>query len=662
MSWPPTQNWTPKLAHAAVIAGALLSSALGCGSGRKQDGLPRLVVLGVDGMDARLTRQYLAEGRLPHLAHLAQTGSFIDLQTSNPPQSPVAWSHFITGHPSESHGIYDFVHRDPVALAPYLSTSRVEEPTFSIRVGRWRVPLGAPKMKLLRDGEPFWERLAAAGIPASVLKIPAHFPPSPSGEVQTLSGMGTPDLLGTYGTFQILTDDPALVGRDLPGGIVNRLSFEGRSGAGALTGPAHPFLAETTPLTLAVRLAVNGDHTAVLVRLGEEARLLRLGEWSDWIPVSFDPGALVPSVSGMVRLLLKSLAPHTLIYVSPINIDPAAPAMRISWPPELAEAIAAEVGRFYTQGMPEDTKALEAGVLSDDEFLAQARIVFEEEHALLRWQLERFSGGLLFSYISIVDQVSHMFFRALDPDADAETRRHAEVIPELYRRIDDVVGEVRAAVGPETTLLVMSDHGFAPYRHKVNLNTWLLQRGYLSVHESPGQGALGHIDWEHTQAYALGLNQLFINLRGREAEGIVSAQERPVVVERIARELESWIDPGSGGRVVTRAYRAPAGVHPDRTPDLIVGFARGYRSSDESATGIPEPETVAPNRSKWSGDHCIDPAEVPGVLFSSRPGLQGPASLVDLAPTILDVFGLDAAPGAQGRALLRNGSQERRDP
>jgi predicted AlkP superfamily phosphohydrolase/phosphomutase len=633
------------------LGGLLVCICLGCNDqGARRD--PAVVVLGIDGMDLFLTRTYLEEKRLPNLSELARAGSFVELQTSNPPQSPVAWSHFITGNTSAAHGIYDFVHRDPVQMGPYLSTSRVEGSDVSVEAFGWKLPLGSPEMKLLRDGAPFWSQLAENGISATVMKIPAHFPPTEAPGAHTLSGMGTPDLLGTYGTFQFVTDDPAFIGRELKGGMVHKLQRRGSLLVSELQGPPSPVRVSQDPMKLPIEIAANAARTAAVVRLAGTEWLLRAGEWSDWIPIAFDPGALGQGVPGMVRLYLKSLSPHTRLYLSPINIDPRDPAMTISTPPEWVTELGEQVGRFYTQGMPEDTKALESGVLSDDEFLAQADLIFEEEKAILTRELKEWKGGFLFHYFSVVDQVSHMFFPSALPNPPPRLGRYAKVIPRLYARIDEIVGQVKAAVGKETVIMVMSDHGFSPYRFKVNLNTWLQRQGYLTLLEKPVEGALGHIDWARTQAYALGLNQIFVNQRGREASGIVSLDDRGALLDRLSRELESWVDDVSGGRVVSRTFRPAASRHPERAPDLLVGFDRGYRSSDSSATGIPEAEMVAPNKDRWSGDHCMDPALVPGVLFSSKKLRERRASLVDLAPTILSHFGLSPEGATEGKVLF----------
>jgi predicted AlkP superfamily phosphohydrolase/phosphomutase len=274
---------------------------------------------------------------------------------------------------------------------------------------------------------------------------------------------------------------------------------------------------------------------------------------------------------------------------------------------------------------------------------------------MLERELARFRGGLLFLYLSSIDQASHVFFRSLDPDAPAAERVHADVIPALYRRVDRWIGRVAMRVGPTTRIVVMSDHGFAHYRTKVHLNTFLAERGFLALLPDDQRTAdpLGHIDWPRTQAYALGLNQVFVNLRGREANGVVDPAEREVVLDRLERDLLGLRDPDSGVTAVTRLDRPPAGTFSERAPDLIVGYRRGYRSSDESALGAVGSKVFEPNRDRWSGDHCMDPAAVPGVLAANAPIAPGARpSLRDLAPTILQFFGITPPPELDGRPLL----------
>jgi predicted AlkP superfamily phosphohydrolase/phosphomutase len=646
----------------SLAALSLIMLSVSCG-----DSLPPrpsmkkgLIVLGIDGMDPRLLRQYIGEGKMPTLAKLYEAGNFRELGTTNPPQSPVAWSTFLTGLGATGHGIYDFVHRDPHHLEPYLSTTKTED-VETIGIGSMAIPLSGGNVELLRQGDAFWQLLERAGIPATVVKVPANFPPAGSAMNESMSGMGTPDLLGTYGTFQAFTDDPAWVGKNVSGGVIHELErIDDQTLRTRLDGPPNPLSAEGELLTVDAEVLVDRDKPVALIRFGDSEVVLQPGEWSEWTRVGFDAGMLAPELGGIVRVYLKQLSPHIIIYISPINLDPLDPAMPLSGPESYVQSVAADIGRFYTQGMPEDTKALASGLLTDDEFLSQAELVWTERKALLERELSRFDGGLLFFYVSSIDQICHVFWRAIMKDAAPEDAKYAYVIPDLYQKVDTMIGEVIERAGPDTTVVIMSDHGFAPYKYKVHLNTWLANHDYLALlpPDEAKPGSLGHIDWENTQAYALGLNQLFINLEGREANGVVPESERELLIQRLSRELEAFRDPDSGLSVVTAVEVVDTTKFPDRAPDLLVGYNRGYRSSDESAIGMVSEKEIERNTNKWSGDHCMDPRHVPGVLLSTQPFGPKDSSLLDLTPTILDFFGVASPEGIEGQVLWQKAGEE----
>ena len=135
------------LAQPLLVALALSAAAAGgCGRGGADGSAKKVIVLGFDGMDYTLTKQMMDAGRLPHFRRLAEMGTFAPLETSIPPQSPVAWSNFITGMDAGGHGIFDFVHRDPTTMLPYLSTSSTA-PGRSLRLGTWQIPLSGGKVE-----------------------------------------------------------------------------------------------------------------------------------------------------------------------------------------------------------------------------------------------------------------------------------------------------------------------------------------------------------------------------------------------------------------------------------------------------------------------------------------------------------------------------------
>jgi predicted AlkP superfamily phosphohydrolase/phosphomutase len=633
-------------ACAALIVVLSILALAGCSQGDRSAAGPRVIVLGLDGMDHGLTTEMLRRGELPNLARLAREGGFAPLETTTPPQSPTAWSSFITGQQPGHHGIFDFVQRDPATLMPYLSTSRVKEGR-GLTLGSLRVPISGGEAELLRRGTPFWWYLGQRGVPATVIRIPAHFPPRGDGELaRVLTDMGTPDLLGTYGTFTVLTDDAAMVGRRVSGGRVVRLrrAGEGRLVA-RLEGPADPMSAEGEPLSVEVTVEVDRTAGGALLSLGGQRLILGRGEWSRFVPVEFSVAAGLSTLHAVVRVYLKSVAPGVTLYVSPLNIDPLDPALPISSPPEFAAELARAAGRFYTQGMPEDTKALSAGVLSEEEFLQQAELVLKQRRRMLIHALSRFSSGLLFFYFGSSDQVAHMFFRG--PRGAALER--------IYRELDREVGRAMRHLRDGDLLLVMSDHGFGRAGTLFDLNGWLARKGYLTLRDEPDPAyPLGHIDWRRTRAYGLGLNGLYLNLEGREAEGVVPPSRRDALLARLARELLAVTDE-SGRHAVTdvaRPDRRYPGPEVPRAPDLIVGYGRGFKVADPSAMGLVGKALFSPNESAWSADHCGDHRLVPGILFSSRRLRQGRYSLVDLAPTILDHLGVPTPAGMVGRPVL----------
>lgn len=644
------------------IAAVLCLSAVSCSS-PEPESLPKqvkmdygLIVLGIDGMDYELTRRYMREGKLPNLKKLADQGKFQALATTKPPQSPVAWSTFMTGMSPEGHGIYDFVHRDPHDhITPYLSTSKAEQPDCTIEIGDLQIPYCSAEVKSLRKGMVFWEQLEDEGIPATIYKVPANFPPHEDWHNETLSGMGTPDLMGTYGTFQVFTDDPELAKKKISGGIPHPVEWVDKTHARAiLHGPPDAYTKGNPPMELVVDMTIDKERKVVLIDTGDQQVLLPEGTLSHWVPIAFEAPMFLGSVPGMVRMYVKSLDPFVL-YVSPINLDPIDPVMPISSTRGFSAEVAKEAGRYYTQGMPEDTKALGSGVLSDAEFLVLADAIFEERTRLLDRALDSYDGGLMFFYFSSLDQLCHVFWRSLDAKEGDELYAFKDVIPDIYMEMDKVVGEVLERAPEGTEVLILSDHGFAPFSHKVNLNTWLYQKGYLALREdgSRGEGPLGHIDWSKTQAYALGLNQLFINQKGREPEGSVSAQERPALLRRLKRDMESMRDPKTGRAVIRRVFDVDPTFNPDRAPDLIVGYERGYRSSDGGAMGEVSGELIVPNNDKWSGDHCMDPAVVPGIVFTTAEfDKEHSPHLRDMAPTIVNYFGLETPEGLEGKSIL----------
>jgi len=637
---------------------ALAAGLLATCNGSRSSGKTAVIVLGFDGLDYELAKQMMAEGRLPNLSKLAAMGAFQSLGTAMPPQSPVAWSNFITGLDAGGHGIYDFLHRDPKTMIPYLSTSRAEASDKKLTLGKYQIPLGSDKVELLRHGQPFWDVLEKRGIRTHIMRMPANFPPSGTA-TEELSGMGTPDILGTYGTFSYYTSDPyTWAAKDVSGGKVYDVGFVESVAEGTLYGPSNPFLVDAPKIEAPFTVYIDPDQPVAKLVVGPEERVLKVGEWSDWVPIGLD---LVPTqtVPVIARFYLKEVRPVFGLYVTPLNLDPLSPAMPISTPESFASELASATGRFYTQGLPEDPMAFKEGVFTAAEFEKQAGLAGEEVERQYSYVLDRFNDGLLFYYFGNGDMISHMMWRAMDRDHPAyktADQRFEAVVRKIYEQFDGIVGRTLPRVEAGATLVVMSDHGFTSWRRAFHLNTWLKEQGYLTL-LNPGlqqdPGFYGNVDWSRTRAYGLGLNGLYINVAGREKEGIVEPAQREALAKEIAAKLLETLDPKTGQRAVTKVQRLEEyrdRGHLDVGPDLVVGYAKGTRGSNESALGTIGPEVVTDNKEEWSGDHCMDPDTVPGVLFTSRPLKKPAAKLEDLAAAILAEFGVEGFPARPASA------------
>ena len=208
-------------------------------------------------------------------------------------------------------------------------------------------------------------------------------------------------------------------------------------------------------------------------------------------------------------------------------------------------------------------------------------------------------------------------------------------------------------------LIVLSDHGFSSFQRGVHLNAWLVQRGYLALKAgvTPGPEAgefFKHVDWGRTQAYALGIGSMYLNVRGREAEGIVEPAAAEALALEISHRLTGLVDPALGTeavRSVKTKREVYAGPYLDDAPDLVVGFAAGYRASWTTALGGIPGVLLEDNVKKWGGDHIIDPTLVPGVLFMNQPFQGSDARLIDLAPTILGALSIPKPAVMEGRSL-----------
>ena len=640
----------------SLVAATLLLAA-GIAIDAEAPAQGKVLVLGFDGLDHQVLTRLMSAGKLPHFKALMARGEIRLLETSVPPLTAVAWAGVSTGTDPGGHTVFDLVHRDPDTMVPYASLLRLPRSAGTR-------PLASASVSRARHGQPFWEILEGRGVPTSVVRMPSNFPPGP-GAVRQLSSMGTPDLRETFdGVSSFFTDespgrDRIESGRGLsPISVVSVVDHEVRA---RLIGPRDHRRPGAPPAQAEFTVRVDPDKPAATILLDGRSRRLAQGEWTPWLPVRFAMTPAPETVPGIVQFYLKAVRPHFKLYASPVNVDPSAPALAISHDDAYARELAATIGPFHTHGMPHDTKALVNGLLDDAEFLQHAATIFEEHVRMFEHELGRFTRGVLFFYTERVDQLAHVFWHTMDtrhPRHDP-AGRHPDVIEQIYRDADRIVGKALAAVDERTTLIVMSDHGFAPFYRAFDPNTWLEQEGYLARGGAPAtrSGPFARVDWSRTKAYAVGLHGLYVNLRGREKHGIVAAgAEREALIDEIARKLVAVTDPKTGERVVLRAYKTDhvyRATSRGGAPDLVVGYNWGYRASWAAVRGGFAPALLEDNRDKWSADHAVAAELVPGILMTNKKlRTAQPPGIYDLAPTILSEFGIPKGPAMIGQSLF----------
>jgi predicted AlkP superfamily phosphohydrolase/phosphomutase len=627
----------------------------------------KVIVVGLDGLEPKIVDHLFQRAELPNLAALRDRGGYARLGTTYPAQTPVAWSTFATGTNPGGHGIFDFLRREPRNNWPELALNRHEQKNAFV----------PPRAVNLRRGEAVWSVLSRAGIPSTVLRCPCTYPPDAIAG-RMLAGMGVPDLRGGLGTATFYTS----AGQVPPGESENLVPLAVHADGTVSThllGPRNPRSGTNHQLDITLRL--DRDHRRLEVYSPGQPRVLEVkqGTWSDWLKVKFKTGWL-QAVPGMVRFHLVRLDPAVELYASPINFDPENPLFPISSPPTYAAELARAVGNFHTTGMVEDHGGLNNGRFSELAYLDQCGQAWRERERMLFHELDRFKEGLFYCLFDTPDRIQHMFWRFREPDHPAHPDRNREgeeekndlsledagqVIEEHYRQCDALIGRVLPHVDERTLLIVLSDHGFNSFQRGVHVNTLLHDMGLLRLKEGVQPGAeagdfFRSVDWSQTRAYALGLAGIYLNLAGREQQGIVPAEEAGEVAEAIVSGLTGLKDPEHDRLAIRRVSRREqiySGPYAGEAPDLIVNFAEKYRVSWGTALGGVPSGHFEDNVKKWSGDHIIDPDLVPGVLFMNQPhvteGVEGEgASLVDLAPTILAALGIPKTNAMEGRSLL----------
>jgi predicted AlkP superfamily phosphohydrolase/phosphomutase len=680
------------LAVAAALVAAVSVACSGRVS-RDEKFKQKLVILGFDGMDPHLLERWMNEGKLPNLSALAKRGGFHPLQTTHSPESPTAWASFATGVNAGKHNIYDFLVRDTTTYLPDLGMVTRTPPTFLFDY----IPTSKPKLTSIRGGTSFWVTAGKAGVRSDILTVPVTFPPEEVEHGYMLSGLPLPDIRGTMGTFSYYATDLSRYeeGNTEMGGILKRLVFENDTAQSELEGPPSPIVRKkieairrkTQALTdsdksqLAELQAVQDVRIPFTLRWDRPAKratiaidgqtiTLEQGKWTPWIDLTFRINMLVRP-RGMVQMLLINGGNELQLYVSPVNFKPDSPPVPISSPENFAATLYKEIGNFRTLGWAEATWALNEGRMDEKTFMDDLMVAFDDRAKVILHRLDAKDWDLVIGVIESTDRVQHMMWRLIDPkhplyDA-ALAAQFGDSIERVYKRADDFVGEVVKRVGPDVPVMIVSDHGFHSWRKAVNLDTWLVQNGYMVMKGQSADKKLSdlfgggtfweNVDWSRTRAYAMGIGQIYFNLRGRESQGIVSpGAEAKALADELAAKLLTMTDPEDGSPIIRAVYKRDdiySGPYLQNASELQVGMHEGYRVSWQTTLGGSPPGIVYKNDRKWSADHGgYDYAITSGVFLSSRPINTKDPRIIDLAPTVLKYFGISIPTDIDGKPLF----------
>lgn len=682
---------------------------------------PKVVVIGFDGVDYNYTESFLKEGYLPNLKKLMEKGDFKPLLPPVPAQTPVSWSTFSTGLEPGQHMIFDFLKRDPKTYMPSFAVAEEGKrklffgkynfiflpviagilffflfyfilSLFKLKVKflisiilsllvalflgfliKKYVPYELPMVKCNQQGIPFWEVLANKGIKSYVMRMPVTFPAKPFKEGHLLAGLGVPDLSLRIGKPFYFTSDLFLPSEknEFSVEIVELPDNKGEMEV-EIVGPPNKLFKEPAYIKIPLKVKVAEDRSSITLEVCNQKITLKEKEWSDWIDFIFPFNPLI-KMRGVSKFYVLSLKPEVRFYLSPINFDPRhlPVGFDVTYPPSWAKELAKRFGIFRTIGWGVDTWSV-SEELTDDEFFMEEWHIEPETFTPIFDALLKEEKELAVLYYEFTDRVGHIFFRLMDTEhpyyKEEVAKKFGDALKESYILMDQIVGKLMEKLPEDTIIIVLSDHGFSSWRWATNYNTWLVQEGFMKLTGEEGkmqdlyalfdQGQFWpNVDWSGTKAYCMGLGGLYINLKGREAQGIVSPGEEYENVRReLINKLQNWVDPETGLHPVAKVYtreEAYGSFDPVLIPDLIVTNSPFYRISWQTSLGGIPSQTIEKNAQVWSGDHCsLYPPAVPGIIFSNRKLQKQMPYIKDLYPTILKIFGVEPPYKLDGEALF----------
>jgi predicted AlkP superfamily phosphohydrolase/phosphomutase len=646
---------TRALALAIVAVAALAALAALPTAGAEPP--KKLVILGFDGVDAKLTERWMNEGKLPNLAKLRDQGSFAPLRPTIPSQTPVSWSTFSTGLNPGRHGIFDFLKRDPQTYTPAFAAAEEgrEKVLFGdrnpwvlgaaggllaalllwllLRLFRLRrlaapvalvlgagagvglglavhqlVPVSRPIAISNQRGDTFWALLGKAGKKVTVMRIPVTFPPKEFEHGRLLSGLGVPDLSGRIGKPFYFTSELFFQpkgGGDFKVEVVELADNRGVIETEIKEPPNKLFPklgkdgkpGDIEYITIPMTLTVAQDASNLRVQVSGNDLKLKPGDWSEWVRFTFPFNSLL-KVHGIGRFRLISLQPEVRLYLSPIQFDPEQlpPGFQITTPASFAPELAHQHGPFKTIGWQIDTWSVSNGTADEQVFLEDVDLTVKKEREILDGLLAKDDWDVLVHYFEFTDRVQHIMFRFFDPKHPLYT---AEGAAKWGGSILQAYQRMDEIVGetmkkrPEATLLVVSDHGFASFRRGMNYNTWLVKNGFMTLN---GQDAK-RMNLEDL----FDKGDFFVNVDWSKTKAYALGLGQ-VYINLAGREKHGIVQPGAEYKKVTADIRA------------------GLEAFVDEATGEHPVQHVFTRDEAYNG--VYDPVLIPDLIPSNSEGYR----------------------------------------
>ena len=601
----------------------------------------KILIVGIDGLDPDICRELIKKNKMPNLKALIENGTLKDLQIINPAQSPVSWSCLACGVNPGKHGIFDFIHRNPKTYLPKLS---ICSPSAN----------GGTALGNDLKAVPFWKYTSKAGIPTTIIRWPVSFPPERiNGEL--LGGLGVPDVCGLLNSYRFFTTHP---GKWKENKNLQKVILNGKTFSGKIPGPKKAlgknaeieFTGEILPDNSSLSFQIQGSNVIV-----------KEGEFSSFIDITYKVGLLkkIKAISTIYVSKIPENPDDALeFYFSSPEIDPRKPALQFTYPEKFSKTLSDKIGTYHTLGIAEDINAAKVGHLPLKAFFEQCKSVDAERMKMLNYELDKFKSGVLAVVFDTSDRWQHLGWRGSELSSDKKDC--GKIVKEYYEKYaDKIFGRIREAIDKNTAVLVFSDHGFTSFERAFNMNTWLVENGYMILKgelSEKDSALFKKVDWSRTKAYCLGFCDIYINIKGREGKGIVDEKAALKIKNEIIERLKKYIDPKTKIAPIHEVYDANQiyfGEYQKDGPDLVVGFKPGYRMGWQTAIGGLADKICETEKSEWKGDHLVDASFVSGTFYANFPLISKQPKTTDIAPTILDLCGINVPSNMDGVSLWK---------